>query len=446
MTARVVIAGCQSGVGKTTVATGLMAALSERGLRVAPFKVGPDFIDPSYHAVATGNPGRNLDSFMVGPERIAPLFAHGAHGADVAVIEGVMGLYDGRFGAGEMASTAQVAKLLDAPVVLVVDASSQARSIAALVHGFVSFDPDVRIAGVVLNRVGSPTHEQILRASLEDIGVDVLGVIERGLRNGAPGRHLGLIPTGEGIRQGRRRVRRMLEQVRDCDIAGLLEVARSAPELQVDAWVPRTDSRGEDCVTVAIAGGKAFTFLYEENLELLRAAGARIVRFDPMRDAELPAQTDLVFIPGGFPETYVEKLAANEQMLVAIGRFHEAGGPVVAECGGLMYAAQTLDGKRMLGLIDADAEMTKRLTLGYREAVAATDSVLMTAGQQVRGHEFHYSAVEPRHGARPAWNLSAGPEGFVEHGLHASYVHTHWAATPSIADRLVEAARTGVAA
>ncbi|MFE2311288.1 cobyrinate a,c-diamide synthase, partial [Streptomyces sp. NPDC059411] len=236
---RLVIAAPSSGSGKTTVATGLMAAFSERGLAVSPHKAGPDYIDPGYHALATGRPGRNLDSFMCGPELVAPLFAHGSAGCDLAVVEGVMGLYDGAAGRGELASTAQVAKLLRAPVVLVVDASSQSRSVAALVHGFASFDPQVRLGGVILNKVGSDRHEVMLREALEEAGMPVLGVLRRAPQVAAPSRHLGLVPVAERRRDAVASVAALAEQVRQgCDLDALMALARTAPPLACEAWAP----------------------------------------------------------------------------------------------------------------------------------------------------------------------------------------------------------------
>ncbi|WP_328297961.1 cobyrinate a,c-diamide synthase [Streptomyces sp. NBC_00435] len=456
---RLVIAAPSSGSGKTTVATGLMAAFSERGLAVSPHKAGPDYIDPGYHALATGRPGRNLDAFMCGPELVAPLFAHGAAGCDLAVVEGVMGLYDGAAGRGELASTAQVAKLLRAPVVLVVDASSQSRSVAALVHGFASFDPQVRLGGVILNKVGSDRHEVMLREALEEAGMPVLGVLRRAPQVAAPSRHLGLVPVAERRRDALDSVTALADQVRQgCDLDALMALARTAPPLACEAWAPdRTlfpdpapprDSglRPRSPVgrpVVAVAGGAAFTFSYAEHAELLRAAGAEVVTFDPLRDEALPEGTSGLVIGGGFPEVYAPELSANEPLRKAVAAFATAGGPVAAECAGLLYLARSLDGKPMCGVLDADARMSERLTLGYREAVAVSDSVLAPAGTRLRGHEFHRTVIEPGSGASPAWGFTHPDrrvEGFVENGVHASYLHTHWAAEPSVALRFAEAA------
>ncbi|MGV9314099.1 cobyrinate a,c-diamide synthase [Streptomyces sp. NPDC003691] len=512
MVARLVVAAPSSGSGKTTVATGLMAAFAGTGLAVSPHKVGPDYIDPGYHALATGRPGRNLDAYLCGPELVEPLFRHGAEGCDLAVVEGVMGLYDGASGLGELASTAQVAKLLRAPVVLVVDASSQSRSVAALAHGFISFDPEVRIGGIILNKVGSPRHEELLRDALEAVGVPVLGSLPRGAAVATPSRHLGLVPTAERAAEAVDAVAAMAALVREhCDLPGLLALARSAPALSAPVWSPVPEERAEgrpgmlpglvpgaaaapvartsspapvpvsagagapgaavngsgaaggasaggpggllsgsarrprsgtgSGPVVAVAGGAAFTFGYTEHTELLRAYGAEVVTFDPVRDTALPEGTAGIVIGGGFPEVYAEELSANEPMRRAVAGFARDGGPVAAECAGLLYLTRSLDGLPMCGVLAADARMTGRLTLGYREAVAVGDSVLAAAGTRIRGHEFHRTVVEPGTGEEPAWGLlrpERRTEGFVRDGVHASYLHTHWAAVPSVAGRFVE--------
>ncbi|WP_328909442.1 cobyrinate a,c-diamide synthase [Streptomyces sp. NBC_00234] len=446
---RLVIAAPASGSGKTTVATGLMAAFAGRGLAVSPHKVGPDYIDPGYHALATGRPGRNLDAYMCGPELIAPLFAHGADGCDLAVVEGVMGLYDGASGQGELASTAQVSKLLRAPVVLVVDASSQSRSVAALVHGFASWDPQVRIGGVILNKVASDRHEALLREALDESGLPVLGVLRRSAQMATPSRHLGLVPVAERATDAVDAVRAMAERVRaGCDLDALMALARTAPPLPDDAWEPRPVA-GEVPVSgerpvVAVAGGAAFTFAYAEHAELLSAAGAEVVLFDPLRDEKLPAGTSGLVVGGGFPEMYAPELSANEPLRRAVTELARTGAPVAAECAGLLYLARELDGRPMCGVLDAEARMSERLTLGYRQAVAVSDSVLAVAGTRMRGHEFHRTVLEPGAGATPAWGMHQPErrvEGFVQGGVHASYLHTHWAASPGVAGRFVEMCR-----
>ncbi|MEU3346542.1 cobyrinate a,c-diamide synthase [Streptomyces sp. NPDC006700] len=452
---RLVVAAPSSGSGKTTVATGLMAALARRGLSVSPHKVGPDYIDPGYHALATGRVGRNLDAYLCGPELIGPLFLHGARGCDVAVVEGVMGLYDGAAGEGELASTAQVAKLLRAPVVLVVDASAQSRSVAALVHGFVTWDPEVRIGGVILNKVASERHEALLREALDSVGVPVLGVLRRVEQVDTPSRHLGLVPVAERRAAAVDAVAAMAAQVSDgCDLEALVALARGAGTLPCEAWdaagalpSPEAGDHGER-PRVAVAGGSAFTFSYAEHAELLRAAGAEVVSFDPLRDDRLPEGTSGLIVGGGFPEVYAAELSANEPLREAVAGLALGGAPVAAECAGLLYLCRELDGLPMCGVLDASARMTGRLTLGYRDAVAVSDSVLAGAGERMRGHEFHRTAVEPGSGsgaAAPAWGVRVPErrvEGFVQHNVHASYLHTHWVAAPGVARRFVERCRT----
>ncbi|MER7171215.1 cobyrinate a,c-diamide synthase [Streptomyces mesophilus] len=494
---RLVIAAPASGSGKTTVATGLMAAFTAAGLAVSPHKVGPDYIDPGYHALATGRAGRNLDSYLCGPELIAPLFAHGARGCDLALVEGVMGLYDGASGQGELASTAQVAKLLRAPVVLVVDASSQSRSVAALVHGFASWDPQVRVAGVIFNKVGSDRHEELLRDALDESGVPVFGALRRVPQVSQPSRHLGLIPVAERSTEVVASVAALAEQVRQgCDLEGLHALARSAPSLDVEPWSPESalaaefaaaagmapgaglmadpgvapgagraaasgtapgaghtagaeiaasapsvPSRAGRRPVVALAAGQAFTFSYAEQAELLTAAGAEVVPFDPLHDEQLPDGTRGLVIGGGFPEVYAPDLSANEALRKTVADLAAGGAPVAAECAGLLYLARSLDGQPMCGVLDAEARMTERLTLGYREAVAVSDSVLAPAGTRVRGHEFHRTVIEPGAGTVPAWGMHAPErrvEGFVQQSVHASYLHTHAAALPAAARRFVE--------
>jgi cobyrinic acid a,c-diamide synthase len=444
-TPRIVVAGTHSGVGKTTVASGLMAALSSEGFQVAPFKVGPDFIDPSYHTLAADRPGRNLDAFLSGPELIGPLLAHGARGADIAVIEGVMGLFDGK-GGGDLASTAHVARLLEAPIVLVVDARAMSRSVAAIVHGYTTFDLEVRVAGVVLNRVGSRIHETMLREALKPLGIPLLGVLRRDNHIQIPDRHLGLVPVAERRSEATRSLHALGKVIsRSLNLDGIVRLARSAGPLEVEAWSPESrDLDRSEGVCVAVATGPSFSFLYQENLELLEGAGAEVVTFDPTTDEELPAGTDALYLGGGFPETYAEALSTNGRMRENVRNFAESGRPVIAECGGLLYLVRELDGHPMCGVLDAEATMTDRLKLGYREARALMDSPLAVQGANVRGHEFHYTAVEPGAGERPAWEfIDRDQEGFVTGGVHASYLHTHWTATPELPRRLVlEASRS----
>jgi cobyrinic acid a,c-diamide synthase len=455
---RVVIAAPGSGHGKTSVATGLLGALRQRGLKVSPHKVGPDYIDPGYHALAAGRPGRNLDPWLVGEERIAPMFAWGARTpepADVAVIEGVMGLFDGVAGQGDFASTAHVARLLNAPVVLVVDSRGVSSSAAALLHGFTTWDPGTHIGGVIFNKAGSPRHEELLREAAGAAGVPVLGVLRRQDQLTVPSRHLGLIPAAELGGPAADAVAALARIVAaSVDLDAVLRLARTAGPLPE---VPHDQDRASERVRpalprprIAIAGGPAFTFGYAEHPELLTAAGADVVTFDPVRDEELPGAVDGLVIGGGFPEEHAEALSANGPLRARVAALARAGAPVIAECAGLLYLARSIDGHPMCGVLDADAVMTGRLTLGYRDAVAAVTSPLALAGTRVRGHEFHRTAIEagaPRGQGTAAsawhWRQPGGPvtEGFVQGQVHASYLHTHWNGVPGAAARITAAAR-----
>ncbi|MEU4836487.1 cobyrinate a,c-diamide synthase [Streptosporangium sp. NPDC023615] len=435
MVARLVIAAPSSGAGKTTVATGLMAAFARRGTRVSPHKVGPDYIDPGYHALATGRPGRNLDPWLVGEELVAPLFLHGAAGADLAIVEGVMGLYDGA-GSGEFSSTAHVARLLDAPVVLVVDAARQSRSVAALVHGFASYDTRIRLGGVILNRIGSERHERVCREALAESGVPVLGAIRRSDAVATPSRHLGLVPAAERRTQAVRAMDAVADLVAaSCDLEGLLRLARTAPPQAAAPWSPGPPVPA--VTRIAVAGGQAFTFGYTEQAELLAAAGAEIVPLDPLADEALPEGTRGIVIGGGFPEVYAAELSANEPLRERVGAFD---GPISAECAGLLYLSRRLDGRPMCGVLDVEARMTGTLTLGYRDAVAVRDSALTRNGERYRGHEFHRTVIEPAPD-RPLFRWRDGADGFADDRVTASYLHLHWAGSPALASRFVAACR-----
>jgi cobyrinic acid a,c-diamide synthase len=446
----VVIAAPASGSGKTTVATGLMGALRRAGRAVAPFKVGPDFIDPGYHALAAHKPGRNLDPVLVGEQLIGPLYRHGSAGADIAVVEGVMGLFDGRISdtptAVAQGSTAHVAALLGAPVVMVVDARGQGHSIAALLHGFSTFDQTVRIAGVILNRVGSSRHEEVLRQACEHAGVPVLGAIPRADELTVPSRHLGLVTAVEHGEQARAAVDAMSELVaRHVDLASV--TAAAASRVTADPWDPAiAEPAAAENVTVALASGRAFTFGYAEHGELLRAAGADVVEFDPLIDP-LPPHTAALVLPGGFPEQFGTDLSANDGVRQQIRELAAAGGPIHAECAGLTYLVDDLDGYPMCGVLSGSARFTDRLTLGYREAVAVADSPLHTIGDRTMGHEFHRTTVTFTDSYPPAWVFAGreGPavgDGAIDGGVHAGYLHTHPVAHPQAISRFVAAAAT----
>lgn len=446
---RVVVAGTSSGAGKTTVACGLIGALRARGAVVQGFKVGPDYIDPSYHALASGRPGRNLDAFLSGPELIAPLARHGARGADITVVEGVMGLFDGASGRGELASTGHVAKLLNAPVVLVVDASAMARSAAAIVHGYATFDPELEIAGVIFNQVGSDHHEQLLRETVAPLGIPVLGALRRDERIRAPERHLGLVPAGERENRSRTALDALAVAIaRYTDLEAIERLARAAPPLPGPTWSPEPASERTSDARVAIARGPAFSFHYQENLELLEAAGAELCPFDPLSDSKLPTGCGALVLAGGFPEVFGAELAANAPLRTEVAAFAAAGRPILAECGGLLYLLEELDDRPMCGVLPGRAQMTGRLTLGYREAVSVTSTPWLEPGTRVRGHEFHYSAVVVPAEASPAWELSARAvtrrEGIVAGAVHGSFLHVNWAAHRELAAQFAASARSAM--
>jgi cobyrinic acid a,c-diamide synthase len=444
-TPAVVIGAPASSNGKTTVATGLMGALRRAGHTVAPFKVGPDYIDPGYHTLAAGRPGRNLDPVLVGEHLIGPLYRHGTAGADIAVIEGVMGLFDGRIDdsgtAPARGSTAHVAALLGAPVVLVVDARGQSHSVAALLHGFSTFDTSIHIAGVILNRVGSVRHEAVLRSACEQSGVPVLGAIPRHPDLSVPSRHLGLVSAAEHGAAAHRAVDAMADLV--ATHVGVASVAAAAAaNVTAEPWDPAAEvERTSATVTVAMAAGNAFTFGYAEHVELLAAAGADVVGFDPLADP-LPECADALVLPGGFPEQFTEELSANDAARQQVRALAERGAPVHAECAGLTYLMSELDGNPMCGVLSGSARFTDKLSLGYCDAVSVTDSSMHTAGDRVVGHEFHRTTVEFTEIYPPAWvyrgqAVATVRDGAVYGGVHASYLHTHPAASPSAVERFV---------
>jgi cobyrinic acid a,c-diamide synthase len=446
---RLVIAGTHSGVGKTTVATGLLAALRRAGHRPAGAKVGPDFIDPGYHALACGRPPRNLDAWLCGPDVIPALAGRAAAGADVLVVEGVMGLFDGSAD-GTLSSTADVARLLDAPVVLVVDAGAMSGSVAALVHGFATLDASVRLGGVVLNQVGSPAHEVQLREALAPLGYPVLGALRRDDRLTWRDRHLGLVPVAERPAAVTEALDRLAAAVAEqLDLEAVVRLAATAPAMRVGAVpLPAPPDLGDPAsaagrpLRVAVAAGAAFTFTYTDTLDALVAAGVEPVPFDPLRDEALPEAVDGLIAGGGFPEVHAVDLAANRPMLDDVRRRIEGGLPTWAECGGLLWLCRTLDGQAMAGVVPADAEMTGRLTLGYRTATATALSPIGAPGAALRGHEFHYSTVTPT-GDALLFRSRFGerPDGFATPTLLATYLHHHPGGDPSAIASFVASCR-----
>ncbi|WP_075430660.1 cobyrinate a,c-diamide synthase [Selenomonas sp. GACV-9] len=439
---RLVIAATQSGSGKTTIVTGLLAALCERGLTVQSFKVGPDYIDPGYHALASGRPAHNLDTWLT-PEQLVPaLFAAESEGVDLAVVEGVMGLYDG--GRRGVSSTAAIAKLLDAPVLLVIDAKSMGASAAAIAQGFRDYDPSVRLAGVILNRLGSETHEVMIREAMEAIGIKVYGAMRRNDELKMPERHLGLLPVQEN--EERQVVQKMGQTIgRQLDIEAIMALARQAGPLMVEEMA--AVSPVGRC-RIGVARDEAFSFYYPSSLQVLERLGAELVPFSPLHDEKLP-DVDGLLIGGGFPEIFAQDLAANTAMRTAIRQQAEAGMPIYAECGGYMYlmaGLQDFAGSRypMAGVFAGDAVMTKKLQMvGYVTAKLKCDTILGEKGMAIQGHEFHFSLEQDAKRPLRPFDFTKLRNGVVyDAGQQykqalGSYLHLHFAGCPTAAESFV---------
>jgi cobyrinic acid a,c-diamide synthase len=444
---RIVVAGVTSGVGKTTVAVAIMHALRRKGLKVQPFKVGPDFIDPSYHTFATKRQSRNLDVWMMGKQGVLDCFASACQGADVAVIEGVMGLFDGMSGKDDYASTAHVAKILDAPVLLVVDAGKGARSIAAIVLGFLHFDRNVRIAGIILNNVAGARHAGYITEALAGkVRAPVVGIIKRSDEIRMEERHLGLVPAPElqearrkAILQGARHVADQIDIDRILDLCGTSKLP-DAPTLTKLARKAR----------IAVALDASFNFYYADNLDALRRSGAGLVFFSPVQDKKLPDNIDGIILGGGFPEVLADRLEKNRSMIKSVRKTVQDGMPVYGECGGLMYLTRSIRGyrgekkaRKVAGLVDADTLMTSRLTLNYTEAECNGPVFGRVC---LRGHEFHYSSIENiardskfAYFMKKGRGVTDGRDGFIVNGNGiAAYMHLHFA-DAKLSDRLVQA-------
>ncbi|CCO07984.1 cobyrinate a,c-diamide synthase [Desulforamulus hydrothermalis] len=446
---RIVIAGTHSGVGKTTLTLGLLAALKRRGCRVQPFKVGPDYIDPGLHTAAAGQTSHNLDSWMGSPAAVRQLLLRQSRAADLAVVEGVMGLFDGARGQGEAGSTAQVAKIIKAPVVLVFSAKGLGRSAAALVKGYRTFDPAVTIGGVIANGVSSERHRQYMREIMQELGIPLLGATDNRQSLTMPQRHLGLLPATEN-----NDLPKMLQQLADIieeqvDLAALWRLARQAPDLTGEEAVPPKPTFAG--VQLAVARDEAFNFYYQDSLDFLSELGAKLLFFSPLHDATLPRDIHGIYIGGGFPEQFLPQLSANRAMKEQIRRAARRGMPLYAECGGLMYLCRgisTVAGERYegVGLVPAEAKMQNRLAaLGYVTATLNSPSLLGEPGRQLKGHEFHWSALEALPAERAAYRLSGGRgpagrcEGYARDNLLASYVHLHFRYNPAAANHLLAA-------
>jgi len=431
---RIVIAGTHSGVGKTTIVTGIVAALARKGYAVQPFKVGPDYIDPGFHSLAAGRPSYNLDTWLVPEEKLAHNFSVLADAADVSVIEGVMGLYDG--GAGGVSSSADIALRLEAPVVLVVNAQSMGQSAGAVALGYKMFNPQVHLAGVILNRIGSDRHAEMTREAVESVGIPVLGIIRRNAQLQTPERHLGLTPVTElSPEEVIEQMREVMEESIDWD--QLLQIARNAPDIQSD-WRPGVAASMD--VRIGVAQDEAFSFYYPTGLSYLQSQGATLVPFSPLRDRSIPENVDGLIFGGGFPEMFLETLTDNISMKESIRQAAAEGMPLYAECGGLMYLCRELrgfDGRvyPMVGVVPAVTEMQECLQrVGYVTATARRDSVIATSAMQLRGHEFHFSKLVPDDADTFPWaydlqgtrQRESHSEGYAEKNILASYLHIAW--------------------
>jgi cobyrinic acid a,c-diamide synthase len=448
---RLVIAGTHSGVGKTTATLAILAVLQQRGRQVQAFKAGPDFIDPGHHSRVTGRPSRNLDGWMLGEAVNRDIFTKAAAGADLSIVEGMMGLFDGSSPVNEIGSTAELAKQLDAPVLLVIDGSAMTRSAAAMVSGYAKFDPAVRVAGVLFNRVSGEGHYRLLKEAVEqETDVVTVGYLRPDPAATIAERHLGLSTAME--QEAGELYRRLAKAAAETiDLEQVEALAQMCKELSVTASRPVIRSQGR-AVRIGVAQDQAFCFYYHDNLELLEAEGAELVKFSPMSDRVLP-DVDMLYLGGGYPELHGKALAENVNMRAAIRQFAERGGTVYAECGGMMYLTQAIrdfDGTthEMVGLFPAEAVMQKSsMTLGYRTMTCCRPCILGEAGMTARGHEFHYSMLVSRGPLDYACELRdaqgdwKGSDGLVLGNTLALYTHIHFASQPQLAVGLVASAR-----
>jgi len=441
---RIVVAGTGSGAGKTTVTIGLMAALNQRGLVVQGFKCGPDYIDPTYHTAVTRRASRNLDSWMLSHETVKEIYQRGSQGADISIIEGVMGFYDGKEATSDKGSTAEISILTESPVLLVLNCQSMARSAAAIVKGFQLFNPAVRIVGVIANKVGSVGHYRIVKEAVEQkCGIPVLGFLEREEGIEIPERHLGLVPS---VERGELQplFDRLAEAIaKNVDLEQLLQLAQADP-LHVDEklFAPQP---GNTRMRIAIAKDAAFHFYYPENIELLEANGAECLFFSPLAGETVPTNADGLYIGGGFPEEFAAQLAEDEQVKASFRDAIRSGLPTLAECGGFMYLTEqlvTTDGQAfpMVGLIPGTVIMQKKLAaLGYREVRGYEGNFLLHTGEEARGHEFHYSTFQAKEEFTPAYETKGlrgvKAEGYLAGNLVAGYTHLHFASNPGIVRR-----------
>ena len=451
---RILIAGTHSGVGKTTVTLSLLAAFRARGRQVQPFKVGPDFIDPGHHRLASGRESRNLDGWMLGSDLNKHIFHCASPDADLSIIEGMMGLFDGSSATAETGSAAELAKQLKAPVLLVIDGSAMARSAAAMVYGYAKFDPELQLAGVIFNKIKSKGHYGLLKEAVEkETEVKVVGFLRPDSELTIPDRHLGLRTA---IEQGSTDLYVKLGQAASetIDLDMIEQIAQSSPSPISDSIRPsgKVSKRSGKTIKIGIAYDPAFCFYYPENLELLQNEGAELVLFSPMSNPSLP-DVDLLYLGGGYPELYAEALERNTEMRKAICQFADRGGPILAECGGLMYLTSHLqdfegNSHEMAGVFQAETVMDRStMTLGYREMTVSQPCLLGEIGATVRGHEFHYSSLVPQEdlsyvgSITDAQGRDRGHDGMKHANVVALYTHLHFSSQPAIPRSLIQTAR-----
>jgi cobyrinic acid a,c-diamide synthase len=447
------IAGTASGVGKTTVALAIMAGLRQRGLAVQPFKCGPDFLDTGHHTRICGRIARNLDTWMLSVEANRSVLRNAARGADLLVAEGMMGLFDGKNGSTEIGSSAEIAKLLRLPVVLVVDAAKSARSVAAVVLGFETFDADLQLAGVILNRVASERHYEMLREGIESsCKTKILGWLPLEPAIAIPERHLGLHGAAEQAAIGQAAaIHAFALAAKNLDLDRLLDLECG---LEMTGAKPArvATSASVDAVRVGVPSDHAFSFYYEDNLDLLREQGAEIIRFSPMSDASLPSGLDALYLGGGYPELHAKELSGNRQMLEEVRTFVASGRPVYAECGGMLYLSESLSVDKeiyaMAGVLLLSMQMTDRLVqFGYVTVEFTEDCLLGRKGTVVRGHSFHHSRIESQGEVRTSYHVQYSMsgteelEGFGQGNVLASYIHVHFRTNPALAENFVAAIR-----
>ncbi|MED4584721.1 cobyrinate a,c-diamide synthase [Brevibacillus choshinensis] len=451
---RIVIAGTGSGAGKTTVTIGLMAALKRKGYIVQGFKCGPDYIDPTYHTAVTGRASRNLDSYMLSHDTVKEIFVRGSAGADISIIEGVMGMYDGKEATSDKGSTAEISILTGSPVLLVVNCQSMARSAAAIVKGFQLLNPAARIVGVIANKVGSEGHHKIVKAAIEqECGIPVVGYLKRENELEIPERHLGLVPSVE-----RGELTPLFDKLADLigdtvDLELIWELAK-AETLQAEAKLfavtgaPEFVTGTQKRVTIAVAKDPAFHFYYPENLELLEAYGAKLRFFSPLAGETVPAEADGLYIGGGFPEEFASELSQNQKVLESFRAAILSGLPTLAECGGFMFLTEAIvttegDSYPMVGLIPGKVTMQKKLAaLGYREVRGKEGNFLLGTEEQAKGHEFHYSTyatdAELPHAYETKGLRGTKPEGYASENLVAGYTHLHFGSNPELVKRWIQ--------